>query len=1150
MQDGNSRNEASEKVDARARKERLLHLLLAADRKRQGSAQSIRSAREAWIGRIPLSYAQERLWFLDQVGLVGAAYNSSLAARLSGELNEEALERSFAELVRRHESLRTRFGVEAGVPHQLIDPAGPIQLDRADFSCVIPAEQREQQLIQFMQREQRRPFDLSSSAPMRVMLVKLDEREHVLLLIIHHIVWDGWSEGVLVNEFGVLYSAYVQRQASPLAELSIQYVDYALWQRQLLQGETLNEQVRYWSERLRGAPSQLQLPTDRPRPAIQRFSGAEVRFDVPATFVGSLNKLAREEGATLFMVCLAAFSVLLSSWSGQQDIVVGTPVAGRRHRETERLIGCFVNTLALRVDASPDLTFRQLLRRVKELTLEAYAHQDLPFERLVAELRPERSLSQQPIFQVMLTLQNYPREQVHLPALTWTWVETEGVDAQFDLTLHLIEDSEAISGIFLYATELFDRETIERLAGRLRLLMEGVVSDPDRIVYKLPPLGRAERHQVLVNWNATEAAFCSERLIHELFERQVERTPDAIALVFEERSLTYAELNSRANRLARHLISKGVTPEQLVALCLERGLQLVVGVLGVLKSGAAYIPLDPDYPADRLKYMLEDAAARVLLTQQSVLAKLLPVTQEVVTLDSDSNYIRRGNDGNLNSSLFPLNSRQLAYVIYTSGSTGRPKGVMVEHISIVNFLCSMRRSLGIAVADSFLALTTVSFDIAGLELFLPLVTGAKVVLAGRRVARDASLLMATLEESGITVLQATPATWQSLLSAGWTGRSNLKALCGGEGLSPSISRDLIGRVGVLWNLYGPTETTIWSCIRQITLAAERGVVEAIGHPIANTQVYILDRHLQPVPIGSVGEIYIAGTGMARGYLKRPELTAQRFIANAFSGNPPTRMYKTGDLGRWSALGTLECLGRNDHQVKIRGYRIELGEIESALLDHRGVEQAVVVAHEYEPGERRLVAYVVGHCNDVSTPGTDADPAPDAACSIDPVSERDTNEPSEMGSVQQLITSLREHLKGRLPEYMIPSNWIMLKELPLTPNGKVDRTALPIPRNRPDDTGLYLEPRTEVEKALSEIWTQILHVDRVGIHDNFFELGGHSLSGMKLIAKITERCMVHLPVVAVFQCPTIQSMAELIESLRPSSEESRNYEPEELEQGEI
>jgi amino acid adenylation domain-containing protein len=968
--------------------------------------------------------------------------------------------------------------------------------------------------------EAQRPFDLARGPLLRASLLKLAPQEHVLLLTVHHIVSDGWSLGVLNRELGALYGAYSQGRPSPLPELPVQYADYAIWQRQWLQGKVLQNQLQYWSERLSGAPPQLQLPTDRPRPAVASFKGAVLGFELPAALCGALEELARQEGATLFMVVLAAYQVLLSRYSGEQDVVVGSPIAGRTHAQTEGLIGFFVNMLTLRTDLSGNPNFRQLVGRVKEVTLGAYAHQDLPFEKLVMELRPERNLTRQPIFQVALALRNFPQEQLELAGLTWTQIYPEHVTALFDLTLHLLEVPDGLHGIFEYTTDLFDRGTIERMATCFEVLLKGMVTDIQQPINQLSILPESERHQVIDLFNATQAAYAQEKLIHELFEEQVERTPDAVAVIYDEQCLTYAELNGRANQLARYLRNRGVGPDQLVGIYVERSLEMVVGLLGILKAGGAYVPLDLNYPTERLQYMLKNAAPRVLLTQERLKTVLLPMATGVIALDGDWSEIAEWEDGNLDSRSLQLTSRHLAYVIYTSGSTGDPKGVMVEHAGVVNFLTSMQQNPGISATDRMLAVTTVSFDIAALEIYLPLVNGAKLVLASREAASDAQLLMAMLEEFDISVLQATPATWQLLLSGGWGGRSNLKALCGGESLTTDLSGKLVSRVGALWNLYGPTETTIWSCGRQIAVVPdERGSVESIGRPISNTQIYILDRQQRAVPIGVVGEIYIGGAGVARGYLNRPELTAERFVADPFSGAHQARMYKTGDLGRWQSDGTIEYLGRNDDQVKIRGYRIELGEIEAQLTRHDQVKEAVVVAREHVPGEKRLVAYLI--------------PKDPFAVETTPSAE-----------------ALRTHLKAVLPEYMVPSAFVMLERFPLTPNGKLDRRALPAPELGAYASGQYEAPQGDVEEVLAGVWQELLRVERIGRQDNFFELGGHSLHGMKLIAKVAERFMVGLSVIAVFQYPTIQQMAKVVESLRVVSGEPLNSEEMEFEEGVI
>ena len=1039
---------------------------------------------------LPLSYGQERLWFLDRLGLVESAYNASMAFKLDGALNVGALEHSFGELLRRHESLRTHFESMADGPIQVVDPPRPFVLKVRDLSQSEPKE-RMLEVQRLSAEEAQRPFDLCAGPLLRASLLRLSSREHVLLLTIHHIANDGWSMGVLNRELSALYSAYSQGQASPLPTLPIQYADYAIWQRKWLQGEVLEGQLRYWRERLEGAPLLLQLPTDRPRPEIASFKGAVLSFTLPDSSRRALKDLAHGEGTTLFMPVLAAYQVLLSRYSGQQDVVVGSAIAGRTHAQSEGLIGFFVNMLALRTDLAGNPSFRQLIGRVKEVTLGAYAHQDLPFELVVKELRPERNLSHQPIFQVAVVMQNVPLEPVEFASITWAPLDLEHVKALFDLTLHLHEAPNGLQISFEYATDLFERKTIDRMASHFRVLLEGIVAEPDCPIEQLPWLSHAEREQVLREFNDTTVPYAREELIHELFQEQVQRTPNEVALVYEGRSLTYAELNKKSNQLARHLRERQIGPDHLVGLCVERGLEMVVGLMGILKAGGAYVPLDPAYPPERLQYMLGDSAPRVLLTQARLREGLPRTPAEVITLDEQWSEIAQQSGDDLDARALGLRSDQLAYVIYTSGSTGEPKGVMVEHKGVVNFLTSMRREPGISAADCLLGVTTMSFDIAALEIYLPLVNGAKLVLASREATSDAQLLISLLEEFDVTVLQATPATWKLLLEAQWRGRSTLKALCGGEALTADLSARVLDRVGELWNLYGPTETTIWSCRQQIIAGqGERGPVESIGRPISNTQIYILDGWRQPTPVGVTGEIYIGGRGVTRGYLNRSELTRERFIKDPFSDDPAARLYKTGDLGRWRTDGTIDYLGRNDSQVKIRGFRIELGEIEARLLQHERVKEAVVLAREDVPGEKSLVAYVVGQASGNAS-----------------------------------VEVLRAHLKAVLPDHMMPSAFVMLERLPLTANGKLDRRALPAPERDAYGSREYEAPQGEIEEILAGIWQGLLGVERVGRQDNFFELGGHSL----LIVRMQERLRrvgLSVDVRRIYESSTLADLARV------------------------
>jgi len=766
--------------------------------------------------------------------------------------------------------------------------------------------------------------------------------------MMHHIVSDGWSTGVLAREVGILYAAYVAGRPSPLPALPVQYADYALWQREWLQGDVLDKQVSYWKQKLSGAPAVLELPTDRPRPVAQSFRGSRQSFTVPASLAGRLGALARSERATLFMVLLAAYQVLLSRWSGQQDVVVGTAIAGRTRPETEGLIGFFVNTLTLRTELSGDPSIRELLGRVRETTLGAYAHQDLPFEKLVEVLQPVRDLSRHPVFQVMLVLQNQPQEELDLPGLRASWFDREHVTSKLDLSLEVVEAQGDLRCFFEYATDLFDGSTIERMAGHFQILLEGIVADPMQRLSELSLLPARERHQLLVEWNATSAAYPHDKCLHELFAEQAARTPEAVAVVYEDRELSYGELDKRSNQLAHHLRSRGVGPETIVGILVERSPEMVVGLLGILKAGGAYLPLDPSYPGDRLAYMFDDAGARVLVTQEH-LQRLLPSAGgEVVRLDADWSEIGRHPSDALSGGTVPGN---LAYVLYTSGSTGKPEGVMVRHQALINLLTSMRREISFEGGKTVLAATELSSDIAALELYGPLFAGGCVAVADQATARDGHRLAAYMQRTGAGIIQATPSTWRLLLESGWRGE-DVEVLSGGEALPADLLTGLTARSQAVWNHYGPTETTVWSTACRL----QPGQAVTIGRPTGNTRVYVLDDRLEPVPVGVGGELYVGGVGLARGYLGRAGLTAERFVPSPFGDGE--RLYRTGDVVRWRADGTLEYLGRADHQVKVRGYRIELGEIETALREHAGVRDVVVVARKDVAGDKRLVAYVV------------------------------------------------------------------------------------------------------------------------------------------------------------------------------------------------
>jgi amino acid adenylation domain-containing protein len=916
-------------------------------------------------------------------------------------------------------------------------------------------------------------------------MVHLSGQEHKLLLTIHHIIADEWSMEVIQGEVTQLYQAFSHGRPSPLPELPIQYADFAVWQRSWMQKTVLEEQVAHWRKELAGANPVLELPADKPRPAVQSFRGATEIFELPKELLQQLKSLGREQQATLFMILEASFAVLLNRYTGQDDILVGTPISGRTRSETENLVGFFLNTVVLRAQFSERMNFRSLLQQVRERALSAYVHPDMPFEQLVAELAPERDASQSPLFQVMFVL--HDSAGVSEVSKASGNQELSTGTSKFDLTLVLSETPNGLQGLFEYSTDLFEAETIRGMCGHFQTLLEAIAGDPDQNISKLPMLTDAERRQLLTEWNDTAVSFQEKSLcLHRLIEEQAARTPERTALVFDGHEMTYRELDARANQLANHLRGLGAGPDVLVGLLVERSLEMVVGLLGILKAGGAYVPLDPSFPEHRLSYMVEDSKMKVLVTHRGLEENLAARPSTIVRLDSDWPKIAREEKSSTGEAA--PNEKNLAYVLYTSGSTGKPKGVAIPHSAIVNFVLSIQNEPGFTEKDTLLAVTTLSFDIAGLELYVPLITGGKVVIASSEDTRDPARLQERINESRCTVMQATPATWRALIHSGWKGSPNLKILCGGEALPRDLADELLVRCGQLWNMYGPTETTVWSTLQRVKSSDP----VSIGKPLANTQIYVLDKGRNLVPRGAVGELYIGGDGLARGYLHREELTRERFVPNPFVRN--ALIYCTGDMARWLPDGTVECLGRVDNQVKIRGYRIELGEVETLLGSHAGVKQCVVVAREDTPGNKVLAAYFVPQA---------AGPAPSAS-------------------------DLRAHLKQALPDYMIPSTFIAMERLPLTPNGKIDRKALPAPDDQAaDSTRDSAAPRDAIEQMLSHIWAKVLGVKRIGLHDNFFDLGGHSLLAVRIMAEVEKLFGTRLPLATLLQAPTVAELAEIL-----------------------
>jgi amino acid adenylation domain-containing protein len=1029
----------------------------------------------------PLSFSQRRLWFLDRMEPGSAFYNLPTAVRLRGALDVPALERALGEIVARHAVLRSVFREVAGEPVQAPLPPRALVLaadalpdaDDAALRAAVAAEAR-------------RPFDLAEGPPFRARLFRLGAEDHALVVTLHHVVGDAWSFGVLFRELAALYGAFARGEASPLAPLPIQYADYAAWQRTHGTPEALKPQLDWWTERMKGAPDLLELPADRPRPAVQKFRGGRHSLQLSAALTERLRDIGGAHGATLFMVLLAAWQTLLARHTGREDVVVGSPIAGRGRAETEGLIGFFVNTLALRTDLSGDPSFGELLERVRRTALDAYARQDLPFETLVEALRIPRDLSRQPLFQAMLMLHR-PQGTFVLPGLECRPVEADPGTSLFDLGLYAWDRPEGLHARLEYNADLFDAGTAARFAERLRTLLDGIAADPGAPLSRLPVMTADETAQ-LAAWNATERAYPGEACIHDLIARQAAATPDAVAVVFQDERVTYAELDRRANQLANHLRALGVGPEVRVGVCAERSVELVVALLATLKAGGGYVPLDPGYPRDRLAYMLADSRISVLLAQAHLADRIPPHGARTVLLDADWPRIARESGA---APVAGVTLDHLAYVIYTSGSTGQPKGAENAHRGIRNRLLWMQEAFGLDATDAILQKTPFSFDVSVWEFFWPLMTGARLVMAKPEGHREPAYLAGLIGQEGVTTLHFVPSMLQAFLE-----EPDLSAcaplrrvVCSGEALPAELQTRFFQRIGAeLHNLYGPTEAAVdvtwWPCARGDD---RRGV--PIGRPIANTRVHLLDARRNPVPVGVAGELYIAGVQVGRGYLGRRGLTAERFVPDPFSATPGARMYRTGDLARWLADGSVDYLGRADHQVKIRGFRIELGEVEAALAAHPGVREAVVVARTDAPGETRLVAYLTAS----------GDSAPDAA-------------------------ALREHLRAGLPEYMVPAAFVAMEALPLSPNGKVDRKALPAPEAKRDEAVAFVAPRDETERAIAALWCEALRVEQVGVDDNFFDLGGHSLLLVRVHGRIREALGAEITVVELFQHPTVGSLA--------------------------
>ena len=1037
--------------------------------------------------RLPLSFAQQRLWFLDQLAPQDPTYNCPGGVRLEGRLDVEALEGAINEIVRRHEVLRTRIEAEEGEPAQVIDEWERRRLEVEDLSGMT-REEREEEVKRRGKEEAERGFDLSRGPLLRVKVLKLGEEEHVVFFTMHHIVSDGWSMGILIREVGELYRAYSLGSAgegAPLEELPIQYSDFAVWQRNWLRGEVLEAELEYWRRQLDGMEA-LELPADHPRPAERSYRGANWNLVMERELTERLREMSRREGATLFMTVAAAFHLLLGRYAGQEDVTIGTPIANRNRRETEGVIGFFVNTLVLRVRLEGRSSFRELMRQERERCLEAYEHQDVPFEKLVEELSPARDLSRTPLFQVSLTLQNTPRRELRLRGMEISPFTGGTETAKFDLSLFLGEEEAGLEGGVEYARDLFEAESVERMMSHFRQLLEEVTRDPERRLEELSLLSGEERRQMLEEWNRTEMAI-PELCAHEMFERQAERTPEAVALVYEEQQLSYRELNERANRVASYLGRLGVRPEVRVGICMGPSLEAVIGLLGILKAGGAYVPLEPRSPGERLSFVIEDAQISVMLSESRIVDCLPASWVQVVCLDGEEEIDREPSENYQGGA----QRENLAYVIYTSGSTGEPKGVGVTHGGLSNLAMAQMEIFRFETGKRVMQFAAQSFDAASWEWAMTLPRGGRLMVVGGDAKLGGAGLMRQLREGEVEAATLPPSVLVTLPEGEAPGLETL--VIAGEACPAGVVERWSGGRRML-NAYGPTETTVCATISGPLEGRER---IPIGRPIGNVRVYVVDEWGQPAPIGAVGELYIGGEGVARGYLSRAELTAERFVPDEFCGEEGGgRLYRSGDRVRWTKWGELEFLGRKDQQVKIRGYRIELGEIEAVLERQPGVREAVVLVRETEGGDRRLVAYVVM---------------------------------GEGGGIR--AEELGAEARRSLPEYMAPSEYVEMEEMPLTRSGKVDRSRLP-ERGREERKEEEEErARSATEEIIAGIWEQVLEVERVGVREDFFALGGHSLLAAQVISRIREALGVEPPLRAIFELRTVEGLAEAVERQR-------------------
>ncbi|MDF5719764.1 MAG: amino acid adenylation domain-containing protein [Rhizonema sp. PD37] len=1060
--------------------------------------------RRSNTGTVPLSFTQQRLWFLHQLEESSSAfYSEPTFLQMLGSLNVVALEQSLNEIVRRHESLRTTFETVEGQPIQVIAPGLTLTLPVVNL-CHLPETEQQAQVQRLAIEEIQQPFNLEHAPLLRVKLLQLNDQEHLLLFIIHHIVSDGWSLRVLIRELADIYQAFCAGKPSPLPELPIQYADFAVWQHQWLQGEVLKKHLSYWKQQLAGAPPILELPTDRPRPPVQSFRGATITFKLSPELTSRLKSLSQKQGVTLFITLLAAFQTLLYRYSGQEDICVGSPIANRNRKETHGLIGCFVNTIVMRTDLSDNPSFLKLLKRVQQVAQGAYAHEDLPFKRVVEELQLERNLSYQPLFQVMFVLQNSTKEDLVLPGLSLKQLLIDTGTAKFDFGLYIEDAEPELIGWWEYNTDLFDTVTITRMLEHFQILLEGIVANPQEHLAQLPLLSVAGKHQLLVEWNNTQAEYPQDQCFAQLFEAQVARTPNAVAVVFENQQLTYAQLNSRANRWARQLVDLGVKAETIVALVCDRNIDFLTAMLAVFKAGGAYLPMNPHHPVERWRQVLEQIQVTVVLTarefEPSVYQALAHQQQKSVVLLIEQIVAQQYSEQNLPKRCQPEN---LAYVIFTSGSTGKPKGAMLEHQGMLNHLFAKLQDLHLSASDVVAQTASQSFDISIWQFLVALLVGGQVEIINSEIAANPTQLLTLVETQKISILEIVPSLLRMMLQQLELDSATMELsqlrwlLLTGEALAPQLCRQWLEHYPTipLLNAYGPTECSDDVTHYPICVPPPPEMLNLpIGRPVSNTQLYVLDRQLQPVPIGVTGELYVGGVGVGRGYVNNPQQTQQVFLPDPFAQKPGCRLYKTGDLARYLSNGEIEYIGRIDHQVKVRGFRIELGEIEALLSKHPAVQEVIVLAREDQPGDKRLVAYIVSKQEQAPT-----------------------------------NSDLHGFVKAKLPEYMVPSAFVLLKSLPLTPNGKLDRRALPTPDTaRPELETVYTAPRTAAEEVLVKVWAQVLGLKQVGIYDNFFEVGGDSILSIQAIARARQAGLQLTPK-QMFEHQTIAELAPIADT---------------------